>query len=242
VSLSRPESPKVRLGLGATVALLLGLYALFFALIGCGVYIFGGAGWDASHTLAGLGLLTLFQAAFVFVAGTRDLIRPVRRPRLVVPMLVFAAATLLLVFGFYIATAELLDPYVDAVPDTTAGQFLIVVLGLQWLVWVGIVWVYAVRWPRVIFFARVVQMLLAGSLFELLVSIPAHLVVSRRPGCFVGLGTMLGIIAGIVVLAFTCGPAAVWLMLRGSLTPREQVELRRLRRLARVGGPATDGV
>ena len=49
-------------------------------------------------------------------------------------------------------------------------------------------------------------LLLAGSLAELLASIPSHLIVRRRPGCFVGIGTMMGIMAGVYVMLFCFGP------------------------------------
>jgi len=59
-----------------------------------------------------------------------------------------------------------------------------------------------------------VSTILAGSLLELFVTIPSHMVVSRRPGCFVGLLTSYGITSGIVVMLWAFGPGIVLMFLR----------------------------
>lgn len=63
------------------------------------------------------------------------------------------------------------------------------------------------------FIANLAASLFIGSLAELLVTIPSHLIVSRRPGCLVGLGTMLGMAAGVYVLFWAFGPAILLLYL-----------------------------
>jgi hypothetical protein len=58
---------------------------------------------------------------------------------------------------------------------------------------------------------RLTLTVLVGSLVDLLVSVPAHLVVIRRPGCLVGLGTAAGIAAGICAMMWAFGPGIVLL-------------------------------
>jgi hypothetical protein len=61
---------------------------------------------------------------------------------------------------------------------------------------------------------RLAGAIFAGSLVELLATVPSHVIVSRRPVCLVGLGTMLGIIAGCYAMLFSFGPMIVLLFLR----------------------------
>lgn len=56
--------------------------------------------------------------------------------------------------------------------------------------------------------------LFRGSLLELLVAIPSHVIVSRRPGCFVGMFTGLGVSSGITVMLWAFGPGIILLFLR----------------------------
>ncbi len=57
--------------------------------------------------------------------------------------------------------------------------------------------------------SKMVTTLLKGSLIELLIAIPSHLIVSRRPGCFVGLLTAAGIAGGLSVMLWCFGPSIV---------------------------------
>jgi hypothetical protein len=53
---------------------------------------------------------------------------------------------------------------------------------------------------------RLVRWILAGSLLRLLATIPSHFIVRRRPGCFVGLLTFGGLMAGLYVMTWAFGP------------------------------------
>jgi hypothetical protein len=58
------------------------------------------------------------------------------------------------------------------------------------------------------------QLLLAGSVVELLVALPMHLVVRRRTECCAGFATGLGIGVGLVVMLIALGPAVFFLFYR----------------------------
>lgn len=159
------------------------------------------------------GIMLVAQALFVFGAGTIDLCRPVRRRRLALPIIVAATMFALLCMGLFIAFAELLKL------DTTLGEdlFLFIfwsLIPLSWIGWGVLLWVYARDWQRMRVLSRISAALFAGSLLELLATVPSHLVVIRRPGCLVGIGTMLGIIAGLNVMFFSFGPMIAVLLLR----------------------------
>jgi hypothetical protein len=56
----------------------------------------------------------------------------------------------------------------------------------------------------------------------MLAAVPSHLIVSRRPGCLVGLATAIGIVAGIYVMMWSFGPAIFLLFLQEGR--RQEVE------------------
>jgi hypothetical protein len=173
------------------------------------------------------GLLGLFLVAAALVVaevlmilgtGTIHLCRPIRRRRLVLP--VFAAAFMLtvLVAGFFTAMTELF--YLDKKDWPWAAIFFLT-LGASWVGWGVLLWSHVAARPRYTVLSRLTGLLFAGSLAELLATVPSHLIVSRRPGCLVGIGTMLGIMAGLGVMLASFGPAIVLLFLR----PRHRAEI-----------------
>ena len=56
--------------------------------------------------------------------------------------------------------------------------------------------------------------LVAGSVLELLIAVPMHIVVRRRDECCGGVLTGLGIGIGIVVMVIALGPAVFFLFYR----------------------------
>ena len=167
-----------------------------------------------------LGIFIAAQAMFIFGAGTIQLCRPIHRRRLVIPVIAAAFMFAALLAGFLMAIAELLK--LDDGPDWV-GILLMIGLGLSWIGW-GILLYFHVRYrPRFRAISRIANMLFAGSLLELLATVPAHIIVSRRPGCLVGLMTMLGIVAGCSVMFFSFGPMILLLFLRPRYR-REQLD------------------
>jgi len=149
------------------------------------------------------------QGLFIFGAGTVNLCFPIRRARLWMPVLVASFMLMVLCTAGFLAIAELLE--VD--PTYPTLVFLIVVCG-SWIGWGVLLWIYARRWTQFQTLWRLSVILFAGSLLELLASVPSHIITSKRPQCLAGLWTMLGIVAGIYVMFFAFGPMLVVLLLR----------------------------
>jgi len=84
----------------------------------------------------------------------------------------------------------------------------------NWGFWFLVFFLATRSWKRMRVLGRITGALIAGSLAELLASAASHAIVSRRPGCLVGLYTMLGILAGIYVMLFAFGPGIALLFLR----------------------------
>lgn len=189
----------------------LGLYVmLILGLLSCGLI---------DDDLFGLSIAALVclagQAVFILGAGTRDLCQPIRRRRLVVPVIVAAFMFGLLLWGFWFAMAELFQPAMQGaqmdIPIDDSLWWLFIVG--SWVFWGALLFVFALHWERFQFLLRVSTFLLCGSLAQLMATLPAHLVVIRRSGCLVGLMTGVGLTAGVVVLTWSFGPAIVLLFI-----------------------------
>ena len=150
------------------------------------------------------------QILFVFGAGTTNLCEPIRPRRLLIPVIVASLAMTVLVVGLICALIELAD--VDG-NDWFTYVFW-GVIGLSWIGWSIVFFIWQRRKERYKVIRNLISTLLAGSLIELMVSIPSHIIVSRRPGCLVGIGTAIGIICGVGVMLWAFGPGIILLFLK----------------------------
>jgi len=207
---------------------LLALYLILILILGLGaVPILDGEALPTNAIL--IGVLVFSQGLFILGAGTVRLCRPIRRGRLWMPVAVAALMLAILVAGLSLALGELLgvdmlDLHVPNVPspwemlpiDRSLNEEVEFwsLLGCSWVGWGVLLWFYVRRRPRMQVLSRLAGAIFAGSLLELLATVPSHIVVSRRPGCFVGVWTMLGITAGLCVMLFSFGPGIVVLFLR----------------------------
>jgi len=174
---------------------------------------FGGDGGDFVAAAIAVGVMLAAQALLIFGSGTISLCRPIRRRRLLLPVIIAATMMSLLVGGLCIAMWELF--YLDSTPhEDLLGLIAWTIILFSWIGW-GVLLMSRLRdKPRFTVLRKLTTYLFAGSLAELLATVPSHVIVSRRPGCLVGLGTAIGIIAGCAVMIFSFGPAIVILFLR----------------------------
>jgi hypothetical protein len=157
-----------------------------------------------------LSLIALCQWIFLFAAGTVNLCRPIERHRLIWPVLIASLMMAVLAGSLWLAMSELFE--VDNDNWVTVAFWRIAIL--NWIIWFVVLFLYTRNVERFRAIRRLIAVVLGGSLLELLASIPAHIIVSRRPGCFVGMRTAIGIIAGICVMFWAFGPGIFLLFLR----------------------------
>ncbi len=208
------------------------LLGLYIALLGALSFpmLFSSEGYKTWLLLAGVFFTA--QALFILGSGTIQLCQPIRKRRLWMPVVAAAFMLMVLMAGLTLALAELL--YLDN--HDAFGWVFFGVVGLGWVGWGVLLWTYARRWDRIRVLRRLAVLCFAGSLAELLAAVPSHMIVSKRPGCLVGLATMLGIVAGCYVMLFSFGPGIVLLFLRprhrrermegGALCPNCDYDLR----------------
>ena len=168
------------------------LLALYLTLVLslAGIALFDGGGEFAVAAL----ILTLgSQALLIFGSGKLELSRPIRGWRLVAPAAVAGLMLAILIGGAGLALSEVF--YLEDGQWTAPA--LLALVAVSWIVWSLLLFIYCQGWERFTVIGKLTGLIFAGSLASFLVSIPAHIIVSRRPGCFVGLFTALGIASGV---------------------------------------------
>jgi hypothetical protein len=91
---------------------------------------------------------------------------------------------------------------------------LLIAAGIIWILWSGIfIWITFSVDPAGIGM-KLHRWLIAGSVLELLVAVPTHIVVRRRSDCCAGFATGLGICIGVVIMFVAFGPSILLLYYR----------------------------
>jgi hypothetical protein len=153
-------------------------------------------------------VMLLAQAALLKVPVQLTRGRPITRRSLVLPVLVGG-----LMLGGLAAVAVL------SVGEAIFGEHMTGAMARHGLVAGAFTWcfwgVVFFRMSRSLepagFISRQCKLLLEGSILELLVAVPSHIVVRCRNYCCAGFMTFLGLSFGIAVMLFSFGPSVFFL-------------------------------
>ncbi len=133
------------------------------------------------------------------------------KPRAHVAVSVTAAAMLcaLLIFAGLSAlgAAVYSDKFIDNF-WTSATEMIAVWAGI-WAIWAVLFALYCRNTTDVL--GRAVSWLLKGSVLELLIAVPCHVIVRRRHDCSAPVVTSFGIVTGIAVMLLSFGPSVLFL-------------------------------
>jgi hypothetical protein len=167
------------------------------------------------------GLMVLGEALLLIVPIGLTRERPKPRRRLLIPVLTSTFfISLLALCGatcVYLVLWGEHGPLTRVGLDLTPQQFLIVIVGsilLLWLFWGWVFFNFTRTNPPVTLMQRLMRWLLAGSILELLVAVPSHIVVRQRHDCCAPAGTFFGIATGIAVMLMSFGPGVFFLYAR----------------------------
>ncbi len=83
-----------------------------------------------------------------------------------------------------------------------------------WVVWLFVFYRFYRGVEAKTLFRRITTWLIRGSIVELLVAVPSHIIVRRRDECSAPGFTYLGIAAGLVIMAMAFGPGLYFLFLQ----------------------------
>lgn len=151
-------------------------------------------------------MLAAAQALLLFVSvdTSHRKLRP--RARIGISVAVIATAVGLLMTAALWAVAVALLGEDDPALDLTI--WLLILTG-SWLAWGIVFYVYRDQlWNRL---DRAVNWLIAGSVLELLIVVPCHVIVRHRGDCSAPVATGLGIATGIAIMLMAFGPSVVFL-------------------------------
>ena len=168
-------------------------------------YVWGGIGlW--------IGVMALAEAALLVVPVRLAAGRPVTKRWLVWPIIAGVFMLLLMVAGMYLCVGEHMG-HTDWADEGLMFIAFCVVGGL-WLIWAFFFGFYTGGRDAHTIISRMVKALLAGSILELLVAVPTHVVARYRNYCCAGFATFWGLAVGISVMLFAFGPGVFFLCVR----------------------------
>jgi len=82
---------------------------------------------------------------------------------------------------------------------------------LLWCIWTVVFFQFSRNADPADLISRQCRLLFRGSILELLIAVPTHLVARHRTYCCAGFMTFLGLTLGIAVMLFSFGPAVFFL-------------------------------
>ena len=153
-------------------------------------------------------LMIASQAALLFLSVDTSWKRLQPRTHVLVTGVIASLLFALLAFSAIISVdLAAKGPISDAVLDTATRAFAF--CGGLWVLW-GIVFFFYLRNSSAAV-SRVLTWLLRGSVLELLIVVPSHVIVRRRDECCAPVYTSFGIVTGIAILLLSFGPGILLL-------------------------------
>jgi hypothetical protein len=156
-----------------------------------------------------IGILLVSQALLLFLSVDTSWQRLKPRAHILVSCLVTAmllsilTGAVILCAGFGVFGDKFANGFLES------GTNVFACWGALWAVWAVVFYRYWRDSSDVI--TRATSWLLKGSVLELLVAVPAHIVVRRRHDCSAPVATSFGIAAGIAIMLLSFGPSVLML-------------------------------
>lgn len=176
-----------------------------------------------------LAIMVACEAALLGIPVRVESRRPVTKKPVIFTVVASAFLAAALIFGIAAATGEFVSKSPDIPTEmeflyfgkNVANPFLESAVGwsalasflIIWFIW-GIAFYRQGRRlePRS-FVERQCRFLFAGSVLELLVAVPTHIIARSREYCCAGFSTFIGIVLGISVMLLSFGPGVFFLYL-----------------------------
>ncbi|MCE9519071.1 MAG: hypothetical protein K8R87_05920, partial [Verrucomicrobia bacterium] len=157
-----------------------------------------------------IGILALSQFLFLRVPVRIVTKRPVPRKSIWLPVIVSGFWFGLLVLGGAFALAEVMDQKVM----TNFASCLLWAGGcalLSWVVWAVVFFLISRAKEPEELIRQQSRWLLRGSILELMIAVPSHIMARGRNECCAGFFTFFGITMGVSVMLLSFGPAVLLL-------------------------------
>jgi hypothetical protein len=167
--------------------------------------------WTDTGAIVGLACsITVFIAcglAMMIVPVKMRRRRPITRRTIWIPILASGMLAAALLFGGSMAFAEFIQPYYPAINSDNAGWAVLAACIGLWIGW-GILFGLMLRHRHAEDIGLTLhRRLIAGSIIELLIAVPCHIIVRRRHECCGGIATGIGICLGTLIALIAFGPS-----------------------------------
>jgi hypothetical protein len=163
-----------------------------------------------------LGVMLLCQAGLLLVPVGVASRRPVSRRSLLAPVCVTGLLIGALVTGAALAVLETVlnrnTPRKGSLEAELYHVVIAIAIGIGiWVFWTIVFYRLSREKDPAGVVTRMCRYLLGGSIMELLVAIPTHIVARSKDYCCAGVMTFVGIVFGISVMLFSFGPGVFYL-------------------------------
>ena len=136
--------------------------------------------------------------------------RPVRRRSIWITAITAAFMITLLILGGALSLMEWIDR-TDG-KEGEYGMWAVLILGLlSWVFWAIYFYRKTSASPAAEITPTVQKYLWRGSILELLIAVPTHIIVRQRADCCAGFLTFFGLTCGVAVMLFAFGPSLYFL-------------------------------
>ena len=154
-----------------------------------------------------LAVMLAAQAVMLLVPVDLTLQRPLTRQSVLWPVLASGLMMGLLGVGVVVS----IDEYIRKDRASTSFWVLLALVLVVWAVWTLVFYRTSRNIAPIDVITRQCRYLLRGSILELLVAVPTHIVARMRDYCCAGFWTFLGIAFGVTVMLFSFGPGVFFL-------------------------------
>ncbi len=157
-----------------------------------------------------LAIMVIAQFAILRVPVAAASGRPVRRRSIWVTAIAAAFMMGLLVLGGALSLMEWIDRMEGKEGDY--GMLAVLISGLlSWVFWAIYFYRKTSASPVAEMTPTLQKYLWRGSILELLIAVPTHIVVRQRDDCCAGFLTFIGLTCGVAVMLFAFGPSLYFL-------------------------------
>jgi len=159
------------------------------------------------------GVMVLIQVLLLIFPVAQYKGRPKPQRAIWVSIVTSAFLFTILFLGFVASVAASI--WGDDVGSTPVSTLLI--LGLivfSWAIWAIVFYRFGHVADQESFVEKITSWLIKGSIVELLVAIPCHIIVRHKNECCAQVFTFFGIATGLVIMAFAFGPGIFFLFLK----------------------------
>ena len=156
--------------------------------------------------------IILISEALLLVVPVRIVEKRPKPRRLIwIPVITTAFLFSIILLGIILLLAT--GIFGDAVATTVIAWTGICFVGVNWLIWSGVFFRFTHNCEPNSFTSRLMKWLLRGSIVELLIAIPSHIIARHREDCCAPTISFWGIVTGLVVMVIAFGPGIFFLFI-----------------------------